>query len=166
VGGAIVQPGMEIEPSLKTASLDVELGMQPVSTEWIEDGLAGNDPPRRVKAQYLKDRLAHGEKLETSYAGPFSAVKLGELLFIAMSGEPVVAWSHRFRRKFAPGQVWVAGYCNDMYGYLPTRQIQVEGGYEGGRANLWSALPAPWTDDIEGRIDAAISRLVKQINQE
>jgi hypothetical protein len=56
--------------------------------------------------------------------------------------------------------VWVSGYCNDMFGYIPTLRIQREGGYEGGRANLWSWLPAPWTADVEERIAAGVRKLV------
>jgi hypothetical protein len=61
--------------------------------------------------------------------------------------------------------VWVAGYCNDMFGYVPTRRIQQEGGYEGGRANLWSWLPAPFTDEAEDLITHSIERLVQRVSQ-
>jgi hypothetical protein len=60
----------------------------------------------------------------------------------------------------------VAGYCNDMFGYLPTRRVQTEGGYEGGRANLWSAIPAPYTEDVEDRITDAVHRLQDRLNRE
>jgi hypothetical protein len=60
--------------------------------------------------------------------------------------------------------VWVAGYCNDMFGYLPTRRVQAEGGYEGGRANLWSWIPAPFTMDVEETVTRAVHRLVDRVN--
>ena len=84
-----------------------------------------------------------------------------------MSGETVVDWAHKFKREFSDSAdlIWVAGYCNDMYGYVPTRRVQQEGGYEGGRANLWSWLPAPFTDDLEDRITDAVHRLVKKVSQ-
>jgi hypothetical protein len=114
-----------------------------------------------------------------------------ELLLIALSGEPVVDWAHKLkqgagsrereiglehshsspgtRQPLLPGAgsaprsplVWVAGYCNDMCGYIPTRRLQAEGGYEGGRATLWSPIPAPFTNDVEDRVTNAIRRLVK-----
>ena len=65
------------------------------------------------------------------------------------------SWSRSGAAAPAPSSsplVWVAGYCNDMFGYVPTRRVQAEGGYEGGRANLWSWIPAPFTDDVEDRI--------------
>jgi hypothetical protein len=51
-----------------------------------------------------------------------------------------------------------------MFGYLPTRRVQAEGGYEGGRANLWSWIPAPFTDDVEDRIAAAVRRAVERVS--
>jgi hypothetical protein len=86
-----------------------------------------------------------------------------ELLFIALGGEPVADYAQRFKREFAGPLVWVAGYSNDMFGYLPTRQVQQEGGYEGGRATLWSALPAPLAETTEERVVETVHRLVRRV---
>jgi hypothetical protein len=107
--------------------------------------------------------LESGESLITSYPAPVQAIRFGDALtMIVLCGEAVVDFSHMFKRQFADVSptIWVAGYCNDMPGYLPTRRIQAEGGYEGGRANLWSWIPAPWTDDVEDRLTAAVERVV------
>src|SRR5207302_1764875 len=108
-----------------------------------------------------------------------------ELLLIALSGEPVIDWSHKLKqgaRSWGLGVkevgsdsmlpaprsplIWVAGYCNDVFDYVPTRRIQAEGGYEAGRANLWNWIPAPFTDDVEDRITAAVGRLVERTTNE
>ena len=88
------------------------------------------------------------------------------MLIIVLSGEPVVDWSHKFKQQFAglAPLIWVGGYCNDMYGYVPTRRIQAEGGYEGGRANLWSWVPSPWTEDVEDRLTEGVKRLVARVS--
>jgi hypothetical protein len=52
-----------------------------------------------------------------------------------------------------------------MFGYLPTRRIQTEGGYEGGRANLWNWIPAPFTVEVENTITDAVTRLVDRVCQ-
>jgi hypothetical protein len=141
--------------------------------------LATGDSPQRVKARFVLDRLDRGEKLITSYPAPVQVVRFGnELIMIALSGEPVVDWAHKLKHGAGSGEqgvrnrirdsplVWVAGYCNDMFGYLPTRRVQAEGGYEGGRANLWSSIPAPFTKDVEDRVTAAVHRLVEQTGGE
>lgn len=161
--------GREIAPSLSVAMENVAFDMQPVTAEGIADALASNDPPRRVKARYLQDRLDRGERIETLYPGPMQAVRLGDdVLMILMSSETVIDWAHKFKREIPPllsrpAGVWVFGYCNDMYGYIPTRRVQQEGGYEGGRANLWSWLPSPWTGDVEERVTTTVHRLVRKV---
>jgi hypothetical protein len=86
-----------------------------------------------------------------------------ELLLIALGGEPVVEFARRFKRDFAGPLVWVVGYSNDMFGYLPTVEVQRAGGYEGGRATLWSALPMPVAETTEDRIVEAVDRLVGNV---
>jgi neutral ceramidase len=160
---------IELTGPIRTAMEHVPLALKPMPREKIDTMLAAaDDPPKQVKARFLLDQINRGEPLITSYAGAFQAIGIGDqLLMIAMSGEPVVDWSHKFKREFAgvvAPFVWVAGYCNDMYGYIPTHRIQEEGGYEGGRANLWSWVPAPFTDDLEDRVTNGVRRLVARVS--
>lgn len=168
VGTAIAgDEGIEITGTIAAAMEEVPLALQPVTREELEEwSESDDDPPKKVKAKFLLEQLARGEKLITEYPAAMQVVRLGnELLWIVMSGEPVVDWAIQFKREFSSVApfVWVSGYCNDMYGYVPTRRIQREGGYEGGRANLWSWVPSPWTDDVEERVTDAVRRLVKKV---
>jgi len=141
------------------------LDLAPLPTrEKLKEDLRSDDPPRRRKADYLLTALAGNRALATSHPCPVQIFQFGnELLLIALGGEPVADYAQRFKRDFAGPLVWVAGYANDMFGYLPTRQIQQEGGYEGGRASLWSALPAPVAETTEERIVDAVQRLVSRV---
>ncbi|HJQ81530.1 MAG TPA: neutral/alkaline non-lysosomal ceramidase N-terminal domain-containing protein [Lacipirellulaceae bacterium] len=179
-------PGMEITGPIRAESEDVNLELEPVSQERLRKMLDSRDPPQRVKARFLLEALDRGEELVTCCRAPVQVVRFGnELLIIALSGEPVVDWAHKIKqgvgseeqgvRLHSSGSVppaprspliWVAGYCNDMFGYLPTRRVQAEGGYEGGRANLWSSIPAPFTEDVEDRITDAVRRLIDRVNRE
>lgn len=157
---SLEQPGIEVSGPIRAELDEVTLPLQPVTRDALRRMLHSDDAPQRVKAKFLLNQLERREELITSYAAPIQVVRFGnELLLIALSGEPVVDWSRKLKQE--AGLIWVAGYCNDMFGYLPTRRIQAEGGYEGGRANLWSWIPAPFTDDVEDRITAAIRRLVE-----
>ena len=56
------------------------------------------------------------------YPCPLQVARFGDgLLLIALGGEPVVDYAHELKRRHAaPGRVvWVAGYANDMFGYVP-----------------------------------------------
>jgi hypothetical protein len=170
VQSALITPGTEITGAIRCEFEDVPLDLERVSPGQLERMLVSDDPPQRVKARCLLDQLARGETLITSYPVPVHVVRFGnELILCALAGEPVVDWSHKLKqlmRDQCPANPlplpWVAGYCNDMFGYLPTRRIQAEGGYEGGRAYLWNWIPAPITDCAEGRITAAATRLLKR----
>ncbi len=179
---ALAMPGAEVGGSICAAWADVSLPLKAVTRDTIDTMLSSSDPPQQVKARFLRDALDRGEQLLTSYSAPIQILRLGnELLLIALSGEPVVDWSHKLKQGTGSGErgvrnsgsvlhhspasplVWVAGYCNDMFGYLPTRRVQAEGGYEGGRANLWSWIPAPFADDVEERVTDVVTRLVAEV---
>jgi neutral ceramidase len=188
VQGALEQPGIEINGPIRVRREDVLLALEPVTRDTVKAMLVSDDPPQRVKGKFLLESLERGEELITSYSAPVQVVRFGsELLMIALSGEPVVDWAHKFKCEYEQGArseeqedrtrtsrsplaasryplVWVAGYCNDVFDYVPTRRIQAEGGYEGGRANLWNPIPAPFTNDLEDRITDAVGRLVELVN--
>ena len=181
---ALEAPAVEVGGPIRATSANVPLPLLPVTRDTIRQMLHSNDPPQQVKARFLRDSLDRGEQLLSSYPAPIQAVRLGnELLLIGLGGEPVVDWSRKLKQEagclerggrnwdsdsLLPAPriplTWVAGYCNDMFGYLPTRRVQAEGGYEGGRANLWSWIPAPFTDDVEDRITDAVRRLIYCVN--
>jgi hypothetical protein len=179
------EQGTEVTGQIQMALEDVSLALDPVTPSQLDAMHQCDDPPKRIKARFLLDQLARGETLIASYSAPFQVVRFGDqLILIALSGEPVVDWARKLKQGAGSREqgikpsvfnsllptpssplVWVAGYCNDMFGYLPTCRVQAEGGYEGGRANLWSWIPAPFTRDVEGTITAAVSRLVERVNR-
>jgi hypothetical protein len=180
VSGALSKPGIEISGTIRVEMEDVSLPLQPVTRQLLQRMLTSDDRPQQKKARFLLDALERGEELMMSYRAPVQVLRLGDqLLLFALSGEPVVDWSIKLKSELAdagddvaksgsaansPARpvVWVAGYCHDMFGYLPTRRVQREGGYEGGRANLWSSIPAPFTEEVEDLITDAVRRLVQR----
>jgi hypothetical protein len=177
------QLGVEITGPMRIGWKDVSLALEPVTRDTIDNMLTADDPPQKVKGKFLLDQLERGEKFITSYSAPIQVVRFGDgLLLIALSGEPVIDWAHKFKHGAGSREqgekpvasdspppaprsplVWVAGYCNDVFDYVPTRRIHAEGGYEGGRANLWNWIPGPPTADAEDRIADAVRKLVEQV---
>lgn len=158
--------GIEITGPIRAAYENVPLPIEPISKTDIDAMATSDDPPKRVKAKFLQAQLDRGEALITEYPAITQAIRFGdELLMIAMSGETVIDWAIQFKQQFASvaPMIWVAGYCNDMFGYVPTKRILAEGGYEGGRATLWSWMPAAFTDEVEDRLTQAVTRLVQRI---
>ncbi len=162
---ALAGPKRAVTGSLRVAFEEVALQFIPMpSTEALAADIESNDPPRRRKAEYLLAALTAKRPLPASYPCPVQVLSFGnEFLLIALGGEPVAGYAERCKAEFAGPLVWVAGYSNDMFGYLPTRRVQIEGGYEGGRAVLWSALPAPFTETAEEDVMRTIHRLVQRV---
>ena len=55
--------------------------------------------------------------------------------------------------------VWVAGYSNDYPGYIPSRRVLLEGGYEAERTG-------PWDPGLEEKIMATVRMLVERTRPE
>ena len=45
----------------------------------------------------------------------------------------MVDYALRLAREYPERRMWVAGYSNDVFGYVPSVRVLREGGYEGGR---------------------------------
>lgn len=83
----------------------------------------------------------------------------GELLWLALGGEPVVDYSHLFRREYGP-HTWVTGYAFDLTAYMPSRRVWEEGGYEGGSLHEYAHPAERWAGDVEERIRRAVAEAV------
>lgn len=162
VAAAFSRLGRVVSGALRMAFEEVTLDLQPLpSPETLRADLASDDAPRRRKAGYLLAALAENRPLANRLNCPVQIVNFGsELLLIALGGEPVAEFAVRFKAEFAGPLVWVAGYSNDMFGYLPTQRVQQTGGYEAGRATLWSALPTPLDETAEARVVEVARRLI------
>lgn len=97
-----------------------------------------------------------------SYEYPIQAVSLGDdLVLIAMGGEVTIDYSHRFKRDLqeeAGPAIWVAGYSNDYNGYVPSKRVLLEGGYE--------AASRPWQPVLEEKIATKVGELYRLVTQD
>jgi hypothetical protein len=109
--------------------------------------------------------LKKGE-LRDHYDFPVQLVRFGhDLTFVALSGETCVDYSLRLKREFTgPGKLWVAGYCNDVLAYNPSKRVLHEGGYEAYRSIIyWSnpLHPEKFADSLEERIISKVHEMWK-----
>ena len=103
--------------------------------------------------------------LTSSIGGIFFNQFGTDLTLVAIGGETTVDYSLRLKREMAslPSALWVAGYSNDVFGYLGSRRVIVEGGYEGYSANMWD-FPGPWATHSEERVIGKVYELIRSIN--
>jgi hypothetical protein len=82
-------------------------------------------------AKQMLATLDRGQKLPTHYPCPVAVWQFGDdLTLVALSGEVVVDYVPLLEKALGPGRLWLAAYCNDVFGYLPSARVLAEGGYE------------------------------------
>jgi len=149
---------------LTTAFADVTLDFAPApSREELETLAAKGKEPSKGHARRLLQQLKDDGKIRSTYPCPVQVVRFGtDLTLVAIGGETCVDYALRLKRELAGPAVWVAGYCNDVFGYLPSRRVLREGGYEAGGAMLWGSLPGPFTETVEERVVSTILKMARK----
>jgi len=91
------------------------------------------------------------------FAYPVQLIRFGDdLMLVALGNEVVVDYALRLKRELTKPEgpaIWVAGYSNVYSGYIPSRRVLLEGGYE--------ARSRPWKPTLEERIVGKVHELVQ-----
>ncbi len=155
-----------VQGPLRSAYGFAALPFAPVSRAELERRAQGNRGVEKLRAEELLRMLDAGGTLPESHPCPIQVVSFGsDLTLVAIAGEPTVEYSLRLKRELAGAgpAIWVAGYSNESLGYLGSRKVVLEGGYEGYSANL-GRHAAPWTPEVEDRVIARALELFRSIN--
>jgi len=164
VEAALVGPPRPVAGPLRTAWEEITLEFaEPPSREVLEQQAKSKDKYERAHAEFLLQELDRNGAITTTYPYPVQVVRFGETVtMVALAGEVVVDYALRFKRELAGPAVWVAGYSNDVFGYVPSLRVLKEGGYEGGGAMRYTPLPGPFAPSVEQRIVKAVHRLARE----
>jgi len=75
--------------------------------------------------------LERGEKPPKRFTCPMALWQFGDdLTLLGLSGEVVGEYVPLIEKVLGHNRLWLAAYCNDVFGYVPTAEILSEGGYE------------------------------------
>jgi hypothetical protein len=165
VEAALLPKPRAVSGPLKTALEEVTLDfVPPAGRDQLLNMKDSQDKYERRKAQLLLEELEKTGSIRSTYAYPVQVVQLGgDLTMIALAGEVVVDYALRLKRELAGTPLWVAGYCNDVFGYVPSVRVLKEGGYEGGGAMRFTRFPGPFAPSVEERIVTRVHELVKRV---
>lgn len=166
VSTALASPPRVIRGPLRGAFDRVALDYEPLPREELATYQAPeHTPPVIQRAQALMQKLAAGER-PAPLQCPVQVIQFGrDLTLVAIGGEVVVDYSLRLKQELkGPAAVWVAGYSNDVFGYLGNKRVIMEGGYEGGGANTRILNhPGRFTYDAEERIISKVHELRRKV---
>jgi hypothetical protein len=163
--GSISKSGEPIRGPLRTAFGIAELRFaEPPSKEDLLKRLSDRNEFVRRHARLLLRTLGRNGHLDAFYPDPIQIWSFGsDLTLIAMGGEVVVDYALELKRKYGAEKLWVAGYSNDVFGYVPSLRVLHEGGYEGGGAMMYYGRTGPFHDSVEATIYSKIEELMKQV---
>jgi hypothetical protein len=107
---------------------EVHLPLQPIPDRAALERMTGAMAHNAKRMLAAMDR---GEELPSHHKHPLVLWQFSEdLTFVGLSGEVVSGYVPLLRRALGAGRLWIAGYCNEVDGYLPDATIVAEGGYE------------------------------------
>ena len=153
VQSALDAPRRKVHGPLRTVLADptVEFEAAP-SRKALNEMTTSDDPYRRRHAELLLEELESTGNIQTKYPFPIQAVGFGsDLTMVALPGEPLVRYALRLKEDL-PAPLWVAGYVNDSFTYVPTAQTLAEGGYEGGGVTTYRKYPGRLKPSVEHRV--------------
>jgi hypothetical protein len=150
---------------LRVAFDRVALPLQASLTrEQLEKLAANKRDIRSSVAVQLLALLDRGEKPPTHYTCPLTVWQFGsDLTLVGLSGEVVVDYVLMLEKALGPNNLWVAAYCNDVFGYLPSVRVLAEGGYE--TRGLYSGGAGYFDPKAEEVLVRAVRELAKNVGR-
>ena len=122
---------LPLRGALRTELRTVDAPLQKLTRAEIEAMHQGAPSYRRFFTEAALGILGRGEKLRETYPVPVALWRIGsDLTLVAYGGETLVDYARNAERILGPLNLWVAGYSNDLFGYLPPARVLEEGGYE------------------------------------
>jgi neutral ceramidase len=145
---------------LRVAFDRVDLPLQRFESRSEIERLQQRRSPHRPHQFFVKHALAlldEGKTLPTHYNAPFAMWQFdNDLTLVGLSGETLVDFVPMVEKALGPLRLWIAGYCNDMFGYLAPARVLAEGGYETRGLYVGVGLLSP---DVDGVVLDTIKRL-------
>jgi neutral ceramidase len=142
-----------------------DLPLQPHAREDFEKMLGDKD---RIRVKFAQTMIRSYDERRPmrSVSYPVQAMRIGrDTVIVALGGEPVVGYALQTKAAHPKLRLVVAGYSNDVMGYIPTAKMLDEGGYEPINSGMYYGLAAPFTKEVEPlvleTINSVIARVVK-----
>lgn len=153
----------KLGPSVRTSFVKTNLQFQPFDVAKYQKDIAGDNKYFHRRAKLMLEAYNKGWDV-SKLPYPVQAVKFGnDFTIVALSGEVVSDYSLRTKKMLAGKNVYVAGYCNEVTCYIPSKRVLKEGGYEADESMVYYGMPGPFADDVEERIFNGIQEALKKL---
>jgi len=82
-----------------------------------------------------------------------------DLAMVFLGGEVVVDYSVRLNRELDWSRLWITAWANAMPGYIPSRRLLTEGGYETDFSQVYYAQPGRYDPKLEDLLVQTVTAL-------
>ncbi len=171
-----IEAALETQPRrvngpLRSALAWPEIPYQtPPTREELEERIATTTGYDQRWATFLLAELESTGSLPASYPVPVQLLTFGNsLTMIAIGGEVTIDYGLRLKHEIGErtgAPVWVAGYSNDVMGYIPSDRVLAEGGYEGATSMRYARStihPNTWAPGIEAKLVRTVHALLDDL---
>jgi neutral ceramidase len=154
-----------IRGPLKTTLEQVAIPLQDLPPRSELETMAKSGPGyKQGVAREILSLLDKGEKIPTAYSAPFALWQFGDdLTLVALSGEVVADYVPLLERALGPLDLWVAAYSNDVFGYLPSKRVIEEGGYE--TRGIYSGGPGFFSPKAQDVVVDSVRDLAQKVGR-
>lgn len=151
---------------LRTQMTYIDLPLTPVpSRDKLEEIARSGASYQKFMAAKMIVELEQGREIASHYRAPVALWQFGEdLTLVGLPGETTSGYIQLVEQELGPRKLWIAGYCNDVFGYLPTADVLQGGGYE-TRGLYWGGL-GTFTEEAQNVVQEAVGRLAKEAGRE
>jgi len=165
VEAALVSRPRPVGGPLRVALEEVTLELAPPVMAEVQRQAASGDKYAKRHAEMVLAEIEKNGHVDTTYPYLVQVVRFDDdLTMIGLAGEVVVDYSLRLKAELAGTPVWVMGYTNDVFGYVPSERVLKEGGYEAKGAILYyGTMPTPFLPSVERLIVGKVHELVNQV---
>ena len=114
----------------------------------------------KQNAQGMLELLDRNQPLPKSYRSSIALWRFGDdFTLVGLPGEAVADYVPMIRKSLKPVGLWIAAYCNESFGYLPTAEILEQGGHESMGLTLAVGLFSP---QVEETVMATVRQLAEK----
>lgn len=146
-------------PTIVARQIKLPLAKPKPRAHWEEQLKSGGFHHQLAKAMLARLDATGEIPAEVNY--PVSVWKFDtDLAMVFLAGEVVVDYSVRLKRELDWSRLWLNAWANDMPGYIPSRRILREGGYEADFSQVYYEQPGRYDSAVEDKLVNTIRELV------
>ena len=146
-------------PTIRQQTIQLPLEKPAARTHW--EATAQRSDFHGYQAKLMLEQLEKNGKIQefvpyTSSTWTFTK----DLALVFLPGEVVVDYAVRLKTELDYTRLWINAWCNDMPGYIPSRRVLKEGGYEADFSQVYYALPGRYKPELEDLLITTIRDLL------